>query len=288
MKILQSFFAILLTFGFLSVESSAQQKPKLGENAALRYWAAFFEMQDWATTSVNAKELSAIVDGSAPYDDLKYKELVAKNEPALREMQRGTTLPNCDWGLDYELGPDTPVGYVHNALQLGRLNVLYAFHQMINNDKDGAVRTLAAGRHFAHDVANGGPRFAALVSKNLLESHFRVAEFAMHSGLSAQQQIVLRKAIAQLGPEGLDWEAAIRREMAALNRPSWKKDIPIGRVTQAYINVLKNPAALPQVQQLLAGVPMPSREVLPHPQRIIEEKQDFEAKLQQARAALLK
>jgi hypothetical protein len=276
--------AVALAFG--STAFAQQNKFKPADNAALRYWAAFSEMQDWATTPENAKELSAILAGTTPYDDLKYKELVARNEPALRVMQRGTTLSSCDWGLDYELGPDTPVEYVRRALQLGRLNVLFAFHQMINGDKAGAVRTLAAGIHFARDVANGGSLFATLAARDLLESHFKAAEFAMHNGISSEQQAALKRAVAQIGPEGLDWDSAIRMEMASLNRPPWQKDIPLGRVTQAYVNALKNPSTLPHLQQLLAEIPMPSREVIPSPQRIIQEKQEFDAKLQKVRIAL--
>jgi len=275
--------AMLLAF---SSWAFAEPAVKLGDNAALRYWAAFAEMQDWATTPENAKELRAILDGTAPYDDLKYKDLVAKNEPALRLMQRGTTIPNCDWGLDYDLGPDTPVEYVRNALQLGRLNVLYAFHQMINGDKDGGLRTLAAGMHFAHDVATGGSLFATLVAKDLLESHFQAAEFAIHAGISSEQVAVLRKAVAQFGPEGLDWESAIRLEMAARNRPPWQKNVSLARVTQAYVNALKNPATLPEFERLLGTIPMPLHDVIPPPQRTLEEKQEFERKLQQAKAAL--
>jgi hypothetical protein len=40
----------------------------------------------------------------------------------------------------------------------GRLNVLYAFHLFKTGNKDGAVRALAAGLRFSHDVGNGGSR----------------------------------------------------------------------------------------------------------------------------------
>ena len=275
--------AVLLV---LSSWAFAGPTVKLGDNAALRYWAAFSEMQDWATTPQNAKELRAILDGTAPYDDLKYKDLVAKNEPALQVMQRGTTLRNCDWGLDYGLGPDTPVEYVRKALELGRLNVLYAFHQMTNGDKDGAVRTLAAGMHFAHDVAQGGSLFATLVAKDLLESHFQTAEFAMRAGIATEQLAVLRKAVAQAGREGLDWESAIRLEMAALNRSPWQKNVALASVTEAYVNVLKHSSTLPDFTRLLETIPMPLHDVIPPPQRVLEAKQEFDRKLEQAKAAL--
>src|SRR5919108_967029 len=123
----------------------AQQNVPLGQNAALRYWSAFAEMQDSTINDQEAKELNAILDGTAPYQDLKYYELVEKNRAAVETMTRGTAMPNCDWGIDYGLGQDAPVEFVRKALTLGRLNVLYAFHRGINGDKDGAVRAIAAG-----------------------------------------------------------------------------------------------------------------------------------------------
>src|SRR5205085_11838040 len=106
----------------------AQPGRPLGENAALRYWSAFSAIQDAGITDPEAKELNAILDGTAPYDDSKYKDLLEKNTLSLEIMARGTTISNCDWGTDYSFGDDIPVDYVRKALVLGRLNVLYAFH----------------------------------------------------------------------------------------------------------------------------------------------------------------
>ena len=57
-----------------------------------------------AITDEQARELNAILEGTAPYDDLKYKDLLEKNRLALEIMARATSLSNCDWGLDYEGG----------------------------------------------------------------------------------------------------------------------------------------------------------------------------------------
>ena len=107
------------------------------KNAALRYWSTFSEVQDSGVTDQQAKELNAILDGTAPYDDLKYKDLPEKNTCALEIMAGATSLPNCDWGLDYEVGHDVPVDYARKALILRRLNVLYAFHLLKTGNKDG-------------------------------------------------------------------------------------------------------------------------------------------------------
>src|SRR5215471_19172708 len=129
----------------------AQQNVPLSQNAALRYWEAFAEMQDSAITEQQAREFHAILDGTAPYSDLKYRDLAEKNKTAVETMARGTALPNCDWGVDYALGSDAPVEYVRKAMILGRLNVLYALHLLQNGDKDGALRALATNIHFSHN-----------------------------------------------------------------------------------------------------------------------------------------
>jgi len=265
----------------------AQTTSKLNQNAALRYYAAFSVMQDATLSDQEAKEITAILDGTAPYDDTKYKGLIERNQLALTTMERGTALPSCDWGLDYGLGDDTPVEYARKALQLGRLNVLNAFHLALRENKDETVRTLAAGLRFSHDVANGGSLFATVIAKELLMEHFRAIEGLQHlGGISPAQGSVLRRAITQLGPKGLDWEAGMRTEMAVLNRPDWQKNVPLGQVTEAYVGALKDPSTLPQLEQLLAKMPKPLREVIPLPKEVIEQKQEFEAKLRQVRAAL--
>jgi len=267
--------------------SAFAQKAKLGENAALRYWAAFAQMQDSAITAQQAKELNTILEGTAPYDDSKYRDLVERNRPALVTMALGTSLPDCDWGIDYMRGDDEPVDYVRKALALGRLNVLYAFHLQIAGDKDGSVRALTTGLRFSQDVANGGTLFATVVAKDLLVSHLRAIVFTAHAaGLSAAQRSQLQKAVARLGPSGLVWEAAMTREMQALNRPDWQVSVPLGRVTQAYVAALNDSSNLPKLEQIMATVPLPLRDVIPNPSRVLEEKQDLTDKLSQTRSML--
>jgi hypothetical protein len=63
-------------------------------------------MQDSTITHQQAKELNLILKGTAPYSDLKYRDLVEKNRPALETMLRGSSIPACIWGIDYGLGND--------------------------------------------------------------------------------------------------------------------------------------------------------------------------------------
>jgi hypothetical protein len=270
--------------------SAFSQGMKLGDNAALRYWAAFAQMQDSAITDEEATKLNGILSGPVPYDDLKYKDLVERNRPALDTMAGGTVFANCDWGLDYHRGPDTPVEYVRKSLELGRLNVLYAFHLQIAGDKDGAVRALAAGIRFSRDVANGGPLFAALAAKDLLTTHFKAVGFLLHmSGLSAPQRAILQKAVAQLGPVGVDWKSATRRDLESL-RCSVSQDshasAALDQISSAYIRTLNDPSTLPALQKLIAGAPQTVAQAIPNPKRVLEQKQELKDQLSQIRSLL--
>lgn len=284
MNMLRLISTIVLIVAVSFGSASAQQIAKLGDNAALRYWSAFAEMQDFAITDQQAKELTAILDGTAPYDDLKYKGLVEKNRRAMETMVRASTIPNCDWGVDFQLGSEAPVEYVRKALSMGRLNVLYAFHLLITGDKDGAARVLAAGFRFSHDVANGGTLFATVAAKTLLVQHLRAAEFAWQlADLSAAQRLVLQKAIAQLGPDGLDWHSAMKRE---LESPRVLNSEAMARIVPFYLRTLNNASQLPELQKMIATAPFPIPKVIPNPKRVLEEKQDLTDKLRQARSQL--
>ncbi len=271
-------FALLLAS--LSGAASHQQTAKLGDNAALRYWAAFYEMQDSSVTGDQAKELNLIVEGAAPYDDPKYKDLVEKNRPALEVMARGTALPNCDWGLDYELGDQTPVEFARKALPLGRFNVLYAFHRMSAGDEAGAVQTLTAGIRFSRDVANGGSLFATLVAKDLLVDHLRAIDTLSHAaGFSPARRSELRKAVAQLQSSGLDWRSAVNHELEMLKNPEWQT--PLRRIARRYMAALRDRSALPDVETSIANAPSELQRIIPNPKRVLEEKQGFTKQIQQ-------
>ena len=275
----------LMTVALLFTNSAFAQGKHLGDNAALRYWAAFSEMQDSGITSEQAKELSSILKGTSPYRDLTYRDLIEKNIPALTVMARGTAIPDCNWGLDYDLGPETPVEYARKSLELGRLNVLYAFHLSLAGDKEATARTLIAGVHFAKDVAAGGSLFSTIVAKDLLVNHFNAIEGLLHlQSLSAAQRPELQKAIAELGAAGLDWQTALKREFEALNRPEWQK--PLQTIRPSYITALNDKSALPDLQAVIAKAPADLQQVIPNPKTVLEEKQDFTDQLQHIRQVL--
>jgi len=280
----------MILIALLSAGSAlAQRNTSLTENAALRYWSAFSEVQDSGITDQQAKELNAILDGTAPYDDSKYKDLLKKNTLALEIMARATSLPNCDWGLDYGLGHDIPVDYARKALVLGRLNVLYAFHLLKTGNKDGAVRALAVGLRFSHDLGNGGSLFATLIAKDLLMSHLRAVAGALRlEQLSAGQRSQLQTAVARVG-EGLDWPMAAKRDLEALRGDyagSSQTSAALTRIISSYVAVLNDESKLPALDQAVQGAPQELANVIPNAKRVLEQKQDLNNALLQTRALL--
>ena len=267
----------------------AQRNVSLAENAALGYWSAFSEVRDSGITHQQAKELNAILDGTAPYDDSKYRDLIGKNTLALQIMARATSLPNCDWGLDYSLGHDLPVEYARKALVLGRLNVLYTFHLLKSGNNDGAVRVLAAGLRFSHDVGNGGSLFATLIAKDLLASHLRAIADVQHlEQLSVSQRSELQTAVTRVGG-GLDWPMAAKRDLEALRADyagNPQAFTALARIISAYVAALNDQSKMPVLDEAVEGAPQQLASVIPNAKRVLEQENDLNNTLQQVRLLL--
>ena len=62
----------------------------------------------------------------------------------------------CDWGLEYELGPAMPIPPYAKARVLGNLNVLYGMRQAAHHEHEEArVETWLAGVKFAEQLPHG-------------------------------------------------------------------------------------------------------------------------------------
>lgn len=275
--------AVIVVFAGLFVGSAAAQRgprEQLGENAALRYWSAFAEMQD-----------SAMMTHQIPgLDDPSVKELFKKNQAALNTMYRGTALSDCDWGIDYQLGAEAPVEYVRKALLLGNLNALYVMYLETHGDTEGAVRALVAGLRFSHDVASGGTLFATEAATSLLMDHLPMIPNIVHAGVSPAQRLALQKAVARLGPAGLDWQSAVKRELGLYRG----KDhglrtqglAALAQITPLYVGAMSDPSVLPRLQGMIANAPLDLRNIMPNPQRVVETKQSLENHLAEVRGLL--
>src|SRR5262245_12606615 len=123
--------------------------PPETRNAALRYWMAFSELQETDAEEQAYALLEKMISGELPWDDTKFGHVLNENEEAIQTMQRASRLPECDWGIEYSLGPRTPNPFVPNSARaLARLNTLYGMRLAAKGDSAAAVDTWLAGIRF--------------------------------------------------------------------------------------------------------------------------------------------
>ncbi|MBY0504616.1 MAG: hypothetical protein K2X03_11950 [Bryobacteraceae bacterium] len=256
-----------------------------GANAALRYWSAFGQMQDAAWTTAQTQNLNRVLDGTAPYNEAAYQEVLDKNRAALDTLARGTALPVCDWGLEYELGPDAPVEYARKGLALGRLNALQALRlagQGNRANREGAVRALAAGLRFSRGLAEGGTLFSTVIAQTLLMAHLRAVETLHRAGpLTANQQASLRAALEPLGSDGLDWAGAMKRELRLLDRVD---AAAVARLAPLYLAALEDPSRLPNLQTALASASPAVANAVPRLSRVLDRKRELAERVRAVRS----
>jgi hypothetical protein len=228
----------------------AQQPPQT-RNAALRYWQAFGELQDPPGDKATADMLEKISAGDAPWND-SLSPIIEKNAFAIEIMQRATRLPECDWGLEYDLGPRASIAYVPRARVLARLNTVYGVRAETQGDTQKAADTWIAGIHFAQHLSHGGTLvFSLVAAKGLVSNLHELASAAEHRPtlVSAEQRKQILTLVKQLPETGFDWSQALAYEESPL-------DIAVKLMREA-----NNPA---QYFQELMGRPAPANFSVPN------------------------
>lgn len=217
MKLKLLVFAFVV-FGIVSRASAQISYPPNTKNAALRYWIAFSEMQDLSADKPTQDLLEKTVSGETPFDEKKIAPILDANKFAIEIMQRGTELPDCDWGLEYSSGISASIAYAPRARALSRLNTLEGMRQLAAGDTQSATNTWLAGVRFSRDMARGGSLIFALMAKNALLQNLRALSEAAASGkLTAAEQRQILTTIRSLPDDAFDWSAAWGIESATLD-----------------------------------------------------------------------
>jgi hypothetical protein len=213
-------FAIALcSIAALSGLAAAQQSSRPADNAALRYWMAFAQMNDSPISTEDASRMDAIVNGKAPWEEQKFGPLVEQNKDAIETMIRGTQLPYCDWGIEYDRGPEAPIAHLPKARALARLNRLNAERLASAGDYDASIRATIAGIRFAQHMAQNVSFFGALMARaGLIPQLEQARELAASGHLSATQLAQLRAAVQALPEGGFSWPNAAHMEAAAMRQ----------------------------------------------------------------------
>jgi hypothetical protein len=131
-------------------------------------------------------------------------------------MQRASTLTFCDWGLEYELGSNTPIPHLAKARTLGRLDVVAGKRLQAQGQLSQAVDMWLAGIRFSRHIAEGGSLISALsgarvMSLSLRAIHREAVLKAIDEATKKRIELVLRA----LPEDGVDWSAAMRRDAAS-------------------------------------------------------------------------
>jgi hypothetical protein len=224
-------FLILMVFLTGATTRAQSTFPTETRNAALRYWMAFAEMQDLPTDKATADLLEKTAAGEIAWDESKLAPILDANDEAVRTMQRATKLPECDWGIEYGLGPRAPISYVARARVMARLNTLYGMRLAVKGDSQGATDTWLAGIRFSQHLAKGGSLLFSLVAKTALLSNVHALMQAARSGVLHEAQRAQVQSIARALPEtGFDWSEALHfeespleigvQQLAAASRPA--------------------------------------------------------------------
>lgn len=219
---MKSRFLIAVICAVLSAETASAQLrlPPEPKNAALLYWQAFAQLQDYPTDKATAELLEKTVSGEEPWNESKFGPFVDDNTESIQIMQRGSELPECDWGFEYHLASRNsfPITYWRNSSRsLARLNILYAMRLAAKGDPQKATGTWIAGIRFSQHLGDGGTLiFKQVASQSLLLSFLSLTNAVQRGQLTAEQKEKVRATVRALPETGFDWGEAWELEGAAL------------------------------------------------------------------------
>jgi hypothetical protein len=194
--------------------ANAQEfKPPVTRNSALRYWIAFSLMQDPPANKETAELLNQVASGKAEWNEEKLGPIIDANRTAILTMQRATRLPECDWGVEMELGPAAPIPPYAKARVLGNLNVLYGMREAAHHDMKGAAETWLAGVRFAEQMPHGMSLIGTVVGQTVLLANLRALDAeAVRGGLDENLRAQVAKAVRAVPEYGFDWSEGWRFE----------------------------------------------------------------------------
>ena len=227
---------VMFLLAGLTLVAPADAQSAATTNAALRYWMAFALMKDPPADQATMQLFDRVASGASPWDEAKLGKFVDDNREALQIMQRATTLPSCDWGLEYELGPNTPIAHLAKARVLGRLNGAEAARLAARGRVAEAVDVWLAGIRFSQHVAHNGTLISLLSARLSLSPALKsLARVAPQLDAAQRQQV--DTALRAIPDAGLDWADAMKREadvLATAKRLDPKVNAPMP--SQAKVN----------------------------------------------------
>jgi hypothetical protein len=184
---------------------------------------------DEATT----KLIEDVLSGAASWDEQRLGPIVDANRDAILTMQKGTSLPECRWGLDYERGAAMSLAHLPKARAMARLNALYGARQLAQGDTAGAVTTWLAGLRFAQHMGRDISLIGVLSAKPAFSTNLNLLAKAVAGGrLSSESLHQVKVQAGSLPADGLDWTRAVKFEAWADEQAL--KDLVEGNFQEKY------------------------------------------------------
>jgi hypothetical protein len=235
--------------------------------------------------------LLRVADGNAAWDEGRLGAILDANAEALDIMMRASTLQACDWGVEYELGPQAPIPHLAKARVLGRLSVLSGRRLAARGETSEAVDRWLASIRFSQHLAQGGTLISLLSAQSILVPSLHAIANEV-SRLNPDSRARIDIGLRALPATGFDWADAIRREEGALvvgvrikAVPSLTaQDLPALRTT---VSQIADALSLPpdRARTALARINLGSFP-LPSPTRINDQRETIRAARQRVVDAL--
>lgn len=258
----------LIAFALVAPANAQLPYPPDTKNAALRYWIAFAEMKDLPADKHTQDLLDRTLSAEALWDEKKISPILDANKFAIDIMQRGTKLPDCDWGIEYTQGINASIAYAPRARALSKLNTLEGMRQLAAGNTQSATDTWLAGVRFSQDLARGGSLIFALMAKNALLANLRALNLAAaNRQLTVAERQQVTAAVRALPEGGFDWSATWGVESATLDH---------------FLHQLQAASDPRGVYQQAMGISVPVKGLPPSTQDI----RDFEAYMRAVQVAL--
>src|SRR5712691_5989974 len=119
-------------------------------------------------------------------------------------MHRASTLPTCDWGLEYELAQHTPIAHLAKARVLGRLNGVAAASALAHGQAPQAADIWLAGVRFSQHVARDGSLISLLSARLSLSPSLKsLARLAPQ--LDAGRRKEIAAVVGAIPEAGFNW-----------------------------------------------------------------------------------
>lgn len=171
-------------------------------NAALGYWMAFAQMKEPPSGALSS-------------------ELIDANAAAMATLARASRGGFCDWGIDYELGPNAPIAHLPKARALASVNSAAAARAMTRGQADQAIDQWLVGMRFALHIESGGTLISTLTAWSALRSTWDSLEpFLADRRLTAAQRARLADAIRAMPETVFNWPGAVLNEARVLQSPA--------------------------------------------------------------------